>query len=118
MARKYQEPLITEPASLGEIYSFDNESEVFAFLKSNQASLVILLHDIHAQLLNYFPLAKTYLQVVTDPEIPDDVKLFVKISPQTEPDEAWERLKQFKREWWFSNSDRADGKLAITLEYR
>ena len=44
--------------------------------------------------------------------------MFAKIAPTCEPEESVQVLNRFDHEWWYEASERAQGKLEFTVEYR
>jgi hypothetical protein len=98
-------------------YQIDNQSEVTAYLNHN-TDLIPFLEVIPEKVLSYLPDSKLFLSVETDPEIANDISFYVWVVPKTEPEEAYKKLKAFKRDWWLENSAAVRGKLFVALDYR
>ncbi len=93
------------------------QSEVLAYL-GQSTFLLPLLQEAFQQIKIYLPESQLFLELVTDPEIPNDSKLVVFISPKDEPEPAFEKFKQFQKKWWLIASKQAKGQLYIMPEYR
>jgi hypothetical protein len=98
-------------------YQFDNKSEVTAYLLYNPG-LIAMLEEVPEKVLSYLPSSKFFLNIETDPEIINDERLYVWVSPSDEPDTAYDKFMQFKQDWWFKNSNEVRGKLFVALDYR
>jgi hypothetical protein len=102
---------------LQKLYEFDSQSEVTAYLIHN-LDLIPILETIPDQIFTYLPDSKLFLSVVTDPEISNYVRLYAWVVPTFEPEDAYERLMNFKRNWWFRASNAIRGKLFVAIDYR
>jgi len=98
-------------------YVFRDRGEVIGFLESH-AFLVSLLLEAYSKIRSYFPeYPQVILEVVTDPEVPDDNQLVASIKTNLSPNEALEKLDSFDSEWWLRSMDRARGELCISVEF-
>ena len=81
--------------------------------------LVPLLHEAHGQVQRVFGAeAPLVLEVVANPEASDATPdLFLYVQTQLSVAAARERLAQLDDEWWLDALPRAEGRLAIALEY-
>ena|SRR5215212_1009463 len=102
---------------LSRIYVVADRSTIAQFLDAHPF-LVPLLIEVRRELLAYFPHASVVLEVFTDPEFGEESKLVAAINPTVPPDEAIKQYRRFQHAWWISATQRAQGKLAVTLEYR
>lgn len=104
--------------NLEHLYTFREPAEVIQFLE-NHRFLIPLLGEAHVQLKNYFgPSAQIFLEVVVDPEVEDDRELVAFVHTDLSADEAFERLRQFDRDWWLDASVEAQGALSIHVEFQ
>jgi hypothetical protein len=98
-------------------YVFKDRDEVIGFIK-NRPFLIPILTEAYSKIGSYFPESpQVFLEVVTDPEVPDDTQLVASVKTNLSPDEALERLDSFDREWWLQSMDRAKGELCIDVEF-
>ena len=103
--------------TLEQQYIFKDRDEVIGFL-DNHPFLVSLLLQAYNKIEKYFPeYPQVILEVVTDPEVPDDSQLVASIKTNLSPDKALERLDSFDSEWWLQSMDRARGELCISVEF-
>ncbi len=99
------------------LYTFRRPVEVLRFLERHPF-LVPLLVEAYSKFGNYFgPYPRAFLEVVTDPEAPDDRELFALICTSLTPDEMLDRLDRFDRDWWLDASHTAQGKLCVDVEF-
>ena len=98
-------------------YVFKDRDQVFSFLE-NHPFLVTLLLEAYSKIETYFPeYPQVSLEVIIDPEVPDDIQLVASIRVNLSPEEALERLDSFDRQWWLQSMDRAKGELCIDVEF-
>ena len=98
-------------------YVFKDRDEVIGFLEGHPF-LVALLVEAYSKIERYFPeYPQVFLEVLTDPEVPDDIQLVASIKTALSPDKALERLDSFDREWWLQSMDRAKGELCVHVEF-
>ena len=102
---------------LEPFYRLRDRAQVLGFIQQH-TFLVPLLLEASEPLRKYFPGSEAFLEVVTDPEVIGDRELVVSVLTDLDPGEAVPKLKRFDKDWWLNSSDRAQGKLCITLEYR
>ncbi len=71
------------------------------------------------EIKRFFPDAALSLEVVGDPDLIDDVHLYVyiSISPNLTPMDALDQLKEFRRVWGHTAVQQARGKIAFTIRY-
>jgi hypothetical protein len=135
MGRRYENPLIevtkiwqetgvstvrtfeSEIRLLERLYTFRGRAEVSWFLEK-YPFLVPLLMEAYSKFGNYFgPYPRAFLEIVIDPEVPDDRELFALVCTSLMPDEALDRLDRFDRDWWLDASQTTQGKLCIDVEF-
>jgi hypothetical protein len=98
-------------------YIFRDRRQVKDFLE-NHPFLLPLLFEAYGKIRIYFePYPQVFLEVVTDPEVPEDIKLVAFIQTSIEPEEALKKLNRLDCEWWLQAMDRARGRLCIHLEF-
>ncbi len=118
MAKTYESSTAVSDAQFHEDwYKLVNREEVLSFLVEHRAVLP-LLTEAHTKIEIYFPEARLFLEVLTDPELADDVRLVLFIAPDMMPHEAFDKLKLFRQEWWLEASVQAKDKLSILVDYR
>lgn len=122
MTRKSKAPATLEDISpaidqLEQFYTFQDRDEVVKFIAEN-LFLVDLLIESSDKIALEFGEAQRFVEVVVDPEIETDSRLSVLINPSFSPNIAFDKLRKFRREWWFNNVNRAKNKLSITLHYQ
>jgi hypothetical protein len=99
------------------LYTFRRQAKVSQFLEEFPF-LVPLLVEAYSKFGHYFgPYPRAFLEIVTDPEAPDDHELFALIYTSLTPDEALDRLDRFDRDWWLDASQTTQGKLCIDVEF-
>lgn len=101
---------------LEQPYTFKDKTKVLAFLTP---ALVSLLEQAPDQIRPYFPDAKLYLDVVTDPEATNWTQLILSIATKLEGEAAFAQLDKVEDEWWFDASRKANVEMimGIHLEY-
>lgn len=110
-------PFDFKPRSLEQLYTFRRRVEVSRFLERHPF-LVPVLWEAYSKFRNYFgSYPQVFLEVVTDPEAPDDYELFALICTSLTPDETLDRLDRFDRDWWLDASHAAQGKLCVDVEF-
>jgi hypothetical protein len=102
---------------LKQSYTIKEQTEILEFLAQNP-SLTTLLKEVPEKIKNFFPNSGLFLEEVIDLEIPDDHKLVVFISPEYEPQQAFNKFKEFNKTWWLNVSKEVKDKLSIMTEYR
>lgn len=108
--------------SIERWYTLRERDEILQFLEK-YPPLNSLLLEIRSSIVTYFPASQFFLQVVADPEaISDDQEtangngeLVISIVTRMAPREAFERLKQFYKNWWLETPDRAGVKEKISF---
>ncbi len=105
-----------ETHCLEQFYGFREKSEILLFLEKKQF-LLSLLEDAYINIRSYFPASDLFLEVVIDPEIPNERQLVIFIAIKENAEEASEALDKLDENWWMDNMDRAQGSLCITLEF-
>jgi hypothetical protein len=107
----------TDIESLEKLYTFKGKTEVLQFFEKYPFLVPILLEG-YKPTHQYFPDAKLFLQVVTDPEAAsqDDDMLWIYIErpKDFEPETAIDRLEQLDDDWWIDAEKRAQGKIFIS----
>lgn len=99
------------------LYAFRRHAKVSQFLEKFPF-LARILVEAYGKFGNYFePYPQVFLEIVTDPEAPDDHELFALIYTSLTPDEALDRLDRFDRDWWLDASRTSQGKLCIDVEF-
>lgn len=98
-------------------YVFRQRDEVIRFLEDH-AFLVSLLLEARGKINLYFPeYPMVFLEVIIDPEIPEDIQLVASIRTSLSPDEALDRLDSLDKGWWLEWMDKAQGELCIHVEF-
>lgn len=106
---------IRQDDRLSRLYDFRDDL-VASFLEENP-SLGELLFAAHKVVYEHFgPEAEMALEVVTDPEAPEDQELFVVIRTKFPPKDARALLSEIDRGWWRDVSPAAQGKMELALE--
>ncbi len=108
--------------SIERWYTLRERDEVLQFLEKYPPLNSFLL-EIHSRIVTYFPASQFFLQVVADPEtISDDQEtangnrdLVISIVTHMAPREAFERLKQFYKNWWLETPNQAEVKEKISF---
>lgn len=95
-------------------YIINNKAEVGRFLGQN-TFLIPLLGLLYSPIQSFFPDTPLSLEVIRDPEIPDQIQLLVNILTHLEIKEALKQLRNFDLTWWLKNAPLAQGKLIIDL---
>ena len=113
---------LTQTEALKQLYSFDERNDepvkIEAYLEQ-YPFLIPLLHEAYPKIRQYFPDADLYLEVFRFYDTGgDEIQMFAKIAPTCEPEESVQVLNRFDHEWWYEASERAQGKLEFTVEYR
>ena len=102
---------------LEQHYAFRHRDEVIGFLEDH-AFLVSLLLDARREINVCFPeYPVVFLEVIIDPEIPEDIQLVASIRTSLSPDEALDRLDSLDKGWWLGSMDKAQGELCIHVEF-
>ena len=113
---KLSPPSPTDIDSVEKLYTFPGKTEVLQFLEHNPFLVPILLEG-YEPTRKYFPDARLFLQVVTDPEATskDDDMLWIYIErpKDFDPKKAIDTLEQLDDNWWIDAEKRAQGKLFI-----
>ena len=102
---------------LEDIYIFRIRDDIQWFLEEN-SFLVSILFEAHVNINSFFPLhSQKILNVVSDPEIPENVQLVISISAKLNADEAFDRLKELDQYWWLNAKRQTKGLVNITVEF-
>lgn len=81
------------------MYTFRNE-EVADFIRTHPF-LIGLLENAHSKIQVLFNFSSLFLEVIDDPDFPDNTHLTLFISTNLDVEEALERLNQLKKTWWY-----------------
>ncbi len=106
----------SEIESLENIYQINEHEEVLSFIRANPF-LVPLLQEAPDYIQKYFPQTILSLQLVTDPEIPNDTRLWLNIGTKLDVDEAMNKEEELDQDWWWGNMERAENKFQLDLEF-
>jgi len=98
------------------MFAFVEPLEVGRFLEE-RPFLVGLLREARVELAKYFPRSAVRLEVLHDADFGGDAQLVASAVVNLEPLEARRRLRQFDREWWLDNVQRAEGAVCITVDF-
>src|SRR6478672_4894131 len=98
--------------------SYTRPSLVVEAFLSQHPTLVPLVEEAKQAVQPYFPDSPLVLEMFEDPEFGDPPKLHLVIVPTTDPLDAVSRYQRFQRAWWGTTAPRAQGRLAIVMEYR
>lgn len=101
---------------LERTYVFRERDLVLPFLRQHFFLIPALL-EAPAVVWRYFPFSPLVLEVVTDPEVPDDEQLMMYISTEVDAEEALSRLNQLDEDWWLDALEQVEGKMCIDLEF-
>ncbi len=109
---------VTDMSELVErVYALRRPEEVSSFLQSN-SFLIPLLFEARIHIERHFGwYAPAFLEVVSDPEAPDDRELYALIGTELPPGQALAKLERLDEQWWLDALPRAKGKLCIDLEF-
>lgn len=99
-----------------DVYTLHDADEVRAFVNAHPV-LHPLLEEAPRQIHQFFEGAPLSLEVVRDPEAPQDAQLMLLIHTFLEVDEADALLRALDKSWWLDQISIARGALFITLEY-
>ncbi len=117
VAPQHRRKALTE-GFLGELsgmYEF-RDNMVESFLEENP-SLASLLFEAYKIIPDYFGSeVEMALEVVADPEAPEDMELFVVIRTELLPMKARVLLHELDQGWWRDVSPAAEGKMEFALE--
>lgn len=102
---------------LAEVYKFRRPNEVYAFLSEEQ-SAVSLISDAKRVIREYFPKDEIFMEVLADPNSPNEKELLISISTSLPPEEAISRLDAFDDNWWLCASTSSTADICIKVEYR
>jgi hypothetical protein len=102
-------------ALINSSFIFRNQDRIFEFIKY-QLDLLTLLVEARSKLIKYFRVAQFILEVIADPDEPDDTQLVMFVRTGLSPEEALTALAHFDEEWWADALPRAKNKLTIHLE--
>jgi hypothetical protein len=97
-------------------YELRNTQQIQRFLQDHDYLLPLLL-EIKQRIVAYFPDAPLALEVANNPESTGDEQLIAIITESAAPEDVFDRLEQFDREWWIGAVRSAQGKLCITAEF-
>ena len=120
--REYNQDTLTVSISekvlqlLEEIYIFRIRDDIRWFLEENPF-LGPILFKAYVNINIFFPYSQTILNVVSDPEIPENIQLIISISAKLNADEAFDRLKELDRYWWLDARRQTEGLVNITVAF-
>ena len=98
------------------LYSLRNQERVRLFLYSNPFLFELLGH-IRTNISEHLSGAEVYLEVVKDPEIPDEVQIIVSVVADQPFDDLCASFDRFEETWWLDNLYRAQEKVCVLLEF-
>ncbi len=101
---------------LEHLYIFRIWDDIQWFLEEN-SFLVSILFEAHAYVDIFFPYSQKILNVVTDPEIHENIQLIISISAKLNANEAFSRLKELDQYWWLNAKRQTKGLVNITVEF-
>ena len=102
---------------LEDIYIFRIRDDIQWFLQKN-SFLVSILFEAHVYINYFFPLySQKILNVVSDPEIPENIQLIISISAKLNANEAFDCLKELDEYWWLNAKRQTKGLMNITVEF-
>jgi len=101
--------------ALNEIYAFRRPGEVYRFLRENQFFGDLLFEAAEEIHRLFTPFPELFLEVLSDPE-EAGTQLLALIRTSISPQEAFQRLNAFDKEWWLDASQRSKGRLCIHVE--
>ena len=98
-------------------YDFRQRDRVIEFLQE-RPFLVPLLLKARSKISQYFPgYPRVFLEVVEDPDVPEDVQLVASIRTGLSPDEALDKLDSFDKGWWLQSMEEANAQLCVHVEF-
>jgi len=101
---------------LEDLYVFRIRDDIQWFLEENPF-LGPILFEAYVYINNFFPYSQKILNVVSDPEIPENIRLIISISAKLNADEAFDRLKELDQYWWLNAKRQTKGLVNITIEF-
>lgn len=98
-------------------YIFRQRDRVIEFLET-RPFLVPLVLEARSKISEYFPeYPVVFLEVVTDPDAPEDQQLAASIRTRLSPEQALDKLDSFDKGWWLQSIDKANGQLCMHVEF-
>lgn len=98
-------------------FGMRDEREVVSFL-TRHAQVVAVLGEIRQKIDDYFgPHTRVELEVVREPDEPNDDELFAVIVTQLPVQEARARLRQLDFDWWLDAAARADFRMNLQVDF-
>ncbi len=76
-----------------------------------------VFNDAFAQIHKYFPHANLSVKIMSDPEIVNDARLVIHISPELTLPEALHKEQEFNYAWGLAAERQAKGKLLISVQF-
>jgi hypothetical protein len=110
------EPGITDIEQLKGIYTFRQEKSVIKFIQK-YPYLLDVLKEAYPQIKKYFPEEPLVLEVNFDREGAEYDQLFIHIQTEQEVKSARANLRSLDEQWWLDNTEAANHKICIHLEY-
>ena len=99
-------------------YSARHKMRVRAYLTAYPVLIPVLLEAVDYLFYLFGQNVKLTLEVVTDPEAPEEEQLFAYIEvPVEEADEAFEALAQFDEQWFLDQQTHVNGRLIFSLNF-
>ncbi len=103
--------------ALAEVYKFRRPEEVYAFLRKDPTAIALIL-EAQRRIREHFSEEEIFMEVLTDPSLPDEKELLISISTSLPPDEAIRRLDAFDEDWWLGALTNSTADICIKVEYR
>lgn len=102
--------------ALADRYAFADRAAVVHFLRDRSWVVAVLLEAAEV-IPRYFPSDRPVtLEVVNDPETPEDVELYARMPTHLASEAALERLDRFHDEWWLDALPATGHVLTMTIE--
>ncbi|MBE9218099.1 hypothetical protein [Dolichospermum flos-aquae] len=102
---------------VSKFYTIENILAVNRFLQ-NHANLIDVILEAHPQIRKYFPTEKLRLKLYIDPESSEWEYLIIYVCANPEfISEAFNKLREFRKNWWREASLGVAVNLSIDLEF-
>ncbi len=102
--------------SIKNFYTLKEEEKVKNFILEN-FFLVSLLTNIYYAIKDYFPQEELLLKMFTDSEEVKVNRLIVAIKTELSSEEAYKRIKSFRKNWWLNYIEKTKGLICIITEF-
>jgi len=109
--------MLAQSKTINDFYIVENTVDVNRFLQ-NHSNLIDFILEAHPQIRKYFPTEKLQLKLYVDPESSQWEYLIIYICANPEfIAEAFNKLREFRKNWWCEASYGVAVNLSIDLEF-